>query len=1255
MKNIQFIVSILLLTLTVFSFRISAAEPVQLSDGWSFNYVAVGTDIMLTEVATSGGERLIIPATVTIDGTDYTIISLKNGLFKDNIVLKSITIPSSVISLGTEIATEEPSAKPFSGNPITLDTPVASTDTWYLNAVVNTGGEAFNAWGTALLATGADPVGNFAGGFQFFVNNSTSNKDGKLVYAYDSKRHTFSDAILILPSATNDISINLSYARTGKYTVVIGSADNSEQVEITPTNAFKGFSQLSSAISAAGTFSKLAINRCIFNETAGSLLEASSLTYISVNAGNPAYTSYNGSLYDKTGENVLVDLSEFNGDVQKPLALGDGWSFTYVTLGSEIILTEVVASGSERLIIPATVAIDGVDYTITALEKDLFKDNASLKRLIISSALTSLSAEISTEVPDTKPYAGNPITLASPVESTDIWFLNAVVNTGGESFNQWGTALLATGTDPTANSFPGGFQFFANNATSNNNGKIVFKQNNLTRTFSEAILLPPGGTNDLAINLSCDRTGKYTIVLGSAGNTERIEVTPNPVFAGFTELSSAISAAGTFSKLQINKCAFGETAGSLAEAPALTYISVATGNTVYSSLNGSLYDKAGTNTLVDLSIHNGVKEQVPVAVNNGWTFHYITIGSEIILTDIAVSGGELLTIPATVNIDGADYTITALKNNLFDGNTALKRLIISSALTSLGTEITTEALATKPYVDNPVTLTMPVAATDIWFINALVNTGGEAAGQWGTALIASGEVPNESDYSGGFQFWLNNGTSNKDGKVVYKYGSGNTKYQFPDEMLILPGHADDLSINLTYDKTGKYTAILNATGNTQKFAITPESAFEGFDKLSSNITAAGAFSQLEISKCAFNTTVGSLSGASALRYIIVEGDNTVYSSANGSLYDAAGTSVLVDLSEYNDSEKEPVEIDNWSFNYTVIGADIILTEVVESGDAILTIPATVEIDGITYTIKWLSDELFTGNTTLTEITIPATITSLDTEVAVENPVTTQFPVELATPVVAGDIWRVDARVNTGGEAAGQWGTALLATGDNPTGDDYTGGFQFWLNNGTAAGENSKGTIVYKYGAGSTKYIFPDAVTVKKGSKEDIAISLAYNDTEYTSQVTSGGATENFTISTAACEGFSILSGNVPAAGSFSELTVTILDPAEGAGSLLGLENLEKITVDAENTVYSSIDGSLYDKSGETLLVDLSDDVSVPGTQSGSVQVYGFQGKIVIKGLTENDTCRAYTLSGIEIDYKSTNLPAGIYVVTINGISYKVII
>lgn len=49
------------------------------------------------------------------------------------------------------------------------------------------------------------------------------------------------------------------------------------------------------------------------------------------------------------------------------------------------------------------------------------------------------------------------------------WTLSATISLNGTSGNTWGSTLLASGTNPTADSFPNGFQFYM----SNTNGLVT--------------------------------------------------------------------------------------------------------------------------------------------------------------------------------------------------------------------------------------------------------------------------------------------------------------------------------------------------------------------------------------------------------------------------------------------------------------------------------------------------------------------------------------------------------------------------------------------------------------------------------------------------------------------------------------------------------------------------------------------------------------------------------------------------------------
>ncbi|MDL2222581.1 hypothetical protein LJB98_00600 [Bacteroidales bacterium OttesenSCG-928-M11] len=1265
MKKTLSYLNILLFVLLISPITLSASDVLEIN-GWSFSYETIGNNVTLTKVITSGDEKIVIPSTIDIDGDSYTITALQDDLFAGNETLKKITIPTTLISLDAAVSTQIPSSKPYADNPIILETAILPSDIWKLNATVNTGGLAANKWGTGLLASGSSPTADsYAGGFQFWVNNgnpaSSGNYNGKLTLKYNGSTIINSDNALMLFGDTDDLSISLTFDGVSfyaKYTKIIDGIVTEEDKVVSAS--FAGFGQLSSALNSSDNFSNLEITTFTFNEAAGALSNVPNLTHISVNPGNPVYSSENGSLYDSTGSTLLIDLSEYNSDEKDPIQIGD-WAFDYIIYGSELILTEVVSVGGNTLIIPESVTIDGIVYEITSIKNDLFAGNEILKRLSIPATLVSLSAAISSETPDPMISLSNtPITLQSPIEASDIWTLNATVNTGGSSFNVWGTALLATGENPTANDYTGGFQFWLNNGTvsgANSSGRFVFKTAGeaTKHTFSDDILVTTASKENIVISILY-KDGQYAVTISSGENTETalIEATS----AGFSKLSTSIPATGSYSVFELVKYAFETTAGSLLNAPNLEYISVNVNNPVYSSDNGSLYDKTTGDLLVDLSEYNIVVEKI-LSLTNGWEFNYLSVGNSLILTKVVNSGTEYLDIPATVDIDNVTYTISSLAENLFKDNTVLSEISLPASIVSLGTIISTESPEVKPTNTTPITLASPIESSDVWVVTAKINTAGESANQWGTALLATGDVATLDDYSGGFQFWLNNGTAagaNSSGTLVYKYGLGATKYTFPETIKVPAGSIADITIRLAYD-SGEYTAVVEANDNVESYVITPTQASNGFSQLSTTLSNAGKFNQLDITKLNYAKTASSLSDVPNLQYIYVSPENEVYSSVGGSLY-TADNELLLDMSEYGIIEDDVLEINGWSFDYAFTGNGITLTKVIESGQADLVLPSSVTIGESSYNITSLEIDLFKGNTTIETIEIPATLTSLETRITtniLEEKPFANLPITLSKPVEANEAWIVNAVINTSGENANQWGTALLATGNVATLDNYSGGFQFWLNNGTASGDNSSGTIVYKYGNGAVKHIFPNTVKVLRGSRKDLGISLSYNESNYIATIKGSGNMERFSIATSACVGFSELSSTLTSNAVIPNLELSRLSFSNGAGSLAEIPNLESIVVDSENPVYSSIDGSLYDKSGDNILVDLRKADGIEDLEEKGILVYTRNGLIIVEGLQTNDVCKVYTITGVEVDYKTTYLPKGIYIVTINKKSYKIIL
>lgn len=74
----------------------------------------------------------------------------------------------------------------------------------------------------------------------------------------------------------------------------------------------------------------------------------------------------------------------------------------------------------------------------------------------------------------------------------------------------------------------------------------------------------------------------------------------------------------------------------------------------------------------------------------------------------------------------------------------------------------------------------------------------------------------------------------------------------------------------------------------------------------------------------------------------------------------------------------------------------------------------------------------------------------------------------------------------------------------------------------------------------------------------------------------------------------------------------------------------------------------------TIKVIPGDVTDYPIVVTPDVKIYGINGKIIIDGMQPTDKCRVFTISGNEVN-KDRVLPAGIYIVVINNVSYKIIL
>ena len=142
--------------------------------------------------------------------------------------------------------------------------------------------------------------------------------------------------------------------------------------------------------------------------------------------------------------------------------------FTEVSVPEVVFLTNIRKSGDHDLEIPETVEILGEQLKIVGFENNLFKNNKDLWSISLPSTIEQLS--------DNKVFTGavkgkgaNASANTSNYITTDLgvtcaagedWSISLTITDNGNNFNQWGSALIATGNAPMNETYAKGFQLY---------------------------------------------------------------------------------------------------------------------------------------------------------------------------------------------------------------------------------------------------------------------------------------------------------------------------------------------------------------------------------------------------------------------------------------------------------------------------------------------------------------------------------------------------------------------------------------------------------------------------------------------------------------------------------------------------------------------------------------------------------------------------------------------------------------------------
>ncbi len=171
--------------------------------------------------------------------------------------------------------------------------------------------------------------------------------------------------------------------------------------------------------------------------------------------GKYMVTKHDGSAFNRNG-------SKTNGE------WCSDYVFTEVTYPDVVILTSVRQSGDHDLEIPETVEILGEQCKIVGFDNNLFKNNKDLWTISLPSTIEEMSnnkvftGAVKGKGTNAENNSANYITtdLGTTLAAGEDWSILLTIEDNGNNFNQWGSALIATGNAPMNSTYGKGFQLY---------------------------------------------------------------------------------------------------------------------------------------------------------------------------------------------------------------------------------------------------------------------------------------------------------------------------------------------------------------------------------------------------------------------------------------------------------------------------------------------------------------------------------------------------------------------------------------------------------------------------------------------------------------------------------------------------------------------------------------------------------------------------------------------------------------------------
>lgn len=242
----------------------------------------------------------------------------------------------------------------------------------------------------------------------------------------------------------------------------------------------------------------------------------------------------------------------------------------------------------------------------------------------------------------------------------------------------------------------------------------------------------------------------------------------------------------------------------------------------------------------------------------------------------------------------------------------------------------------------------------------------------------------------------------------------------------------------------------------------------------------------------------------------------------------------------------------------------ILITGIESGKGTLDLTATdTRVTGIEPTA-------LRGSTAVEHIVLPARDIALDfwTRTNFKGAGTQNAAIVPAVTIPGAGPWKLTMRVSTDGSAFNQWGSGLLATGNNALANSYQNNFQFYL--------SKAGYITMKLNNGDDRYAFSPAV----GGKFTIEMVNDGNGNFSTTLTAENGQTDTKTQTGVRLDDIAQFCTALPEGVDIDLLEVT--DPTLHSQPFKGCSALTDISVAEGHATLSDKDGILCSADGDRL-------------------------------------------------------------------------